>query len=126
MSMELKKPAMAGTTESSDVMVMLRPNPAGGIVIDLKSDVMVSFGDAIEATVRDVMKEFDVNDAQVSIVDKGALDFVIRARMQCAICRAAEIQYYWGKEDGYVKLAHAYLHVRGRHQPGEDDPGRVL
>ena len=103
MSMELKKPAMAGTTESSDVMVMLRPNPAGGIVIDLKSDVMVSFGDAIEATVRDVLKEFDVNDAQVSIVDKGALDFVIRARMQCAICRAAEIQYDWGKEDGHGK-----------------------
>ena len=103
MSMELKKPAMAGTTESSDVMVMLRPNPAGGIVIDLKSDVMVSFGDAIEATVRDVLKEFDVNDAQVSIVDKGALDFVIRARMQCAICRAAEIQYDWGKEDSYGK-----------------------
>lgn len=103
MSMELKKPAMAGTTESSDVMVMLWPNPAGGIVIDLKSDVMVSFGDAIEATVRDVLKEFDVNDAQVSIVDKGALDFVIRARMQCAICRAAEIQYDWGKEDGYGK-----------------------
>ncbi len=101
--MELKKPAMAGTTESSDVMVMLRPNPAGGIAIDLKSDVMVSFGDAIEATVRDVLKEFDVNDAQVSIVDKGALDFVIRARMQCAICRAAEIQYDWGKEDGYGK-----------------------
>lgn len=103
MSMELKKPAMAGTTESSDVMVMLRPNPAGGIVIDLKSDVIVSFGDAIEATVRDVLKEFDVSDAQVSIVDKGALDFVIRARMQCAICRAAEIQYDWGKEDGYGK-----------------------
>ena len=103
MSMELKKPAMAGTTESSDVMVMLRPNPAGGIVIDLKSDVMVSFGDAIEATVRDVLKEFDVADAQVSIVDKGALDFVIRARMQCAICRAAEIQYDWGKEDGHGK-----------------------
>ena len=101
--MELKKPAMAGTTESSDVMVMLRPNPAGGIVIDLKSDVIVSFGDAIEATVRDVLKEFDVNDAQVSIVDKGALDFVIRARMQCAICRAAEIQYDWGKEDGHGK-----------------------
>ena len=103
MSMELKKPAMAGTTESSDVTIMLRPNPAGGIVIDLKSDVMVSFGDAIEATVRDVLKEFDVQDAQVSVVDKGALDFVIRARMQCAICRAAEIQYDWGKEDGYGK-----------------------
>ena len=44
-----------------------------------------------------------VENARVSIVDKGALDFVIRARMQCAICRAAEIQYDWGKEDGYGK-----------------------
>ena len=97
--MELKKPAMAGTTESSDVMIMLRPNPGAGIVIELQSDVKAMFGDAIEATVRQVLKEFDVTDAQVGIVDKGALDFVIRARMQCAVCRAAEIQYDWEKED---------------------------
>ena len=40
-----------------------------------------------------------MNDAVVAVVDKGALDFVIRARMQCAICRAAEVSYDWGKED---------------------------
>jgi len=101
--MELKKPAMAGTTESSDVMITLRPNPEGGIVIDLKSDVKALFGDAIEKTIREVLGEFQVENALVSVVDKGALDFVIRARMQCAICRAAEIQYDWGKEDGYGK-----------------------
>ena len=98
-SMELKKPAMAGTTESSDILITLRPNPAGGIVIDLKSDVMTTFGDAIEATIRQVLREFDVQDAWVSAVDKGALDFAIRARMQCAICRAAEIEYDWSRED---------------------------
>ena len=97
--MELKKPAMAGTTESSDVMITLRPNPGKGIEIDLTSDVKTMFGDAIEATVREVLKEFDVTDAWVGVVDKGALDFAIRARMQCAICRAAEISYDWGKED---------------------------
>ena len=37
--MELKKPAVAGTLESSDVQIMLRPNPGEGIHIDLKSDV---------------------------------------------------------------------------------------
>ena len=98
--MELKKPAMAGTTESSDVMIMLRPNPGQGIVIDLQSDVKAMFGDAIEETVRAVLSEFDVTDAMVGIVDKGALDFVIRARMQCAITRAAEVKYNWTKEDG--------------------------
>lgn len=97
--MELKKPAMAGTTESSDVMITLRPNPGRGIEIDLASDVKAMFGDAIEATVREVLKEFDVTDAWVGVVDKGALDFAIRARMQCAVCRAAEISYDWGKGD---------------------------
>jgi len=83
--MELKKPAVAGTMESSDIMVMLRPNEGRGIEIDIQSDVKATFGEAIKAG-----------------VDKGALDFVIRARMQCAICRAAEIEYDWGKEDPHV------------------------
>ena len=97
--MELKKPAMAGTTEYSDCMINLRPNPGCGIEIDIQSDVKSMFGEAIEETVREVLKEFDVADACVSVVDKGALDFAIRARMQCAVCRAAEISYDWGKED---------------------------
>ena len=101
--MDLKKPAMAGTTESSDILITLRPNPEGGIGIDLKSDVMTTFGDAIKATILEVLKEFDVKDAQVSAVDKGALDFVIRARMQCAVCRAAEIGYDWSREDSHGK-----------------------
>ena len=83
--MELKKPAVAGTMESSDIMVMIRPNEEKGIEIDIQSDVKATFGDAIEATIREVLADFDVNDAVVAVVDKGALDFVIRARMQCAI-----------------------------------------
>lgn len=97
--MELKKPAMAGTLESSDVQITLRPNPGQGIQIHLESDVKTLFGDAIEATVREVLDQFQVTDALVDVNDKGALDFAIRARMECAICRAAEIQYDWGKED---------------------------
>lgn len=97
--MELKKPAMAGTLESSDVQITLRPNPGQGIVIQLQSDVKTLFGEAIEATVREVLDQFQVTDALVDVNDKGALDFAIRARMECAICRAADIQYNWGKED---------------------------
>ena len=37
--MELKKPAVAGTMESSDIMVMLRPNEGRGMEIDIQSDV---------------------------------------------------------------------------------------
>lgn len=97
--MELKKPAMAGTTESSDCMVMISPNPAGGIVFELDSNVKVLFGASIEKTVREVLASFEVTSAAVSVIDKGALDFVIRARTECAVCRAAEISYDWSRED---------------------------
>ena len=100
--MELKKPAVAGTMESSDIMVTLRPNEGRGIEIDIQSDVKATFGEAIEATIREVLADFGVSDAMVAVVDNGALDFVIRVRMQCAICRAAEIEYDWRKEDPHV------------------------
>ena len=100
--MELKKPAVAGTMESSDIMVTLRPNENGGIEIDIQSDVKATFGDAIEATIREVLADFGVENDVVAVVDKGELDFVIRARMQCAICRAAEVSYDWGKEDQHA------------------------
>lgn len=99
--MELKKPASVGTMESSDIMITIRPNGDRGIVIELQSDVKTTFGDAIEATIRAVLQEAGVKNAAVSAVDKGALDFTIRARMQCAICRAAEIPYDWSKEDSH-------------------------
>lgn len=97
--MKLKKTAMAGTMESSDCMIALSPNPDGGIMIELDSNVKALYGDSIEASVREILAKFDVTDACVSIVDKGALDFVIRARMECAVCRAAEISYDWSRED---------------------------
>lgn len=100
--MTICKPAVAGTMESSDIMITLRPNEGKGIEIDIQSDVKATFGDAIEATLREVLAEFGVTDAAVAVVDKGALDFVIRARMQCVICRAAEIEYDWGKEDAHA------------------------
>ena len=101
--MILKKPAMAGTLESSDVQITLRPNPNGGVQLNLRSDVMAQFGDVIRDTVMEELKKFDLNDVVVDVEDKGALDFVIRSRLQCAICRGAEISYNWAEEDGHGK-----------------------
>ncbi len=97
--MTLKIPAVAGTLESSDVQIAIAPNPGQGIEIDLESDVKAQFGEAIEETVRDVLAEFDIADASVRLLDKGALDCVIRARLRCAICRSAETPYDWTRED---------------------------
>ena len=97
--MEIKKPAVAGTLESSDCQITIRPNPGHGIEIDLESDVKVMFGDSIMETVKRTLEEFQVSDAEVEIRDRGALDCVIKSRMQCVICRGAEEHYDWSRED---------------------------
>ena len=96
--LKLKKAAVAGTLESSDVMISVEPGRQGAI--EITSEVKELFGKAIEQTVRDVLQEFQVESAYVVVRDKGALDFAIRARMECAVCRAAEITYDWSKYDG--------------------------
>ncbi len=95
--MEIKRPAMAGSVESSDCMVTVRPGQSG-IEIDLQSDVEMMFGASILETAQQSLAELGVDQAQVSIVDRGALDCVIRARVQCAALRAAERSYDWSRE----------------------------
>lgn len=103
--MEIKKPAICGTLESSDIQVTIRPNEGGGVEIELESVVKAIFGDAIEETVREVLDELEVKDAHVALVDKGALDCVIRSRMQAAILRACGERYDWSKEDALWRTA---------------------
>ena len=80
--------ATAGTLESSDVFVTLEPR-AKGIEIEIEIDSVVKnqFGDAIRHTVEEVLAELDVRNAKLSIVDRGALDCVIRARVETAVMR---------------------------------------
>ena len=100
--MEIKKPAVAGTLESSDCQIVIRPNGGEGIEIELESDVAVMFGDSIRETVNNTLEEFGIKDAYVEIRDKGALDCVIKARMECVILTIG-ISNARGKQQGRVK-----------------------
>ena len=80
------KIASAGTMESSDAYVEIAPG-AGCIEIELESVVKGQFGAAIESVVREVLAECGVTDAKVSVTDRGALDCVLRARVETAILR---------------------------------------
>lgn len=84
--MEITKIASAGTMESSDVYVEIEPGN-GQLEICLESVVKVQYGAAIEATVREVLQEQGVTDACVRVNDRGALDCVIRARVEAAVAR---------------------------------------
>jgi len=87
--MEIKKTAIAGTLESSDIQLTIS-KADNGISIDLQSDVKKVFGDQIESVIKDTLAKLDIKDAKVKAVDKGALDCVIKARTIAAIQRAAE------------------------------------
>ena len=86
---EVKKKASAGTLESSDVYVEIEPS-AEGLVIDLQSVVQAQYGNAIEAAVREVLQENGVERANVKVMDRGALECVIRARVETAVLRSKE------------------------------------
>ena len=94
--MELKQTAMAGTMESSDIMVTIEPKSEGGIELELTSSVMQQFGRRIEEVIRETLQGLGVENAAVNAVDKGALDCTVRARVSAAALRAAgQEEYPW-------------------------------
>lgn len=84
--MKIMKNASAGTMESSDVYVEIEPG-TDGIQLEVDSVVIRQFGDAIREVVKDVLAEQGVESANVRIVDRGALECVLRARVETAILR---------------------------------------
>lgn len=85
--MEVKRKARAGTNEKSDIYVEVSPEK-GGIYIELESTVGRCFGENIEATIKKAVEQSGVRDARIKAIDKGALDYVIEARMETVLKRA--------------------------------------
>ncbi len=85
--MEIMKPAIAGTLESSDCQVTVEPGD-GEIDFTLKSSVMNQYGNQIRRVVMETLENLEVSNVKISIVDKGALDCTIKARVEGAIFRS--------------------------------------
>ena len=83
--MEIIKSASAGTMESSDVYVEIEPG--SGLDIELESVVFTQFGNSIRSAVMAVLEENNVANAHLRVTDRGALECVIRARVETAILR---------------------------------------
>lgn len=91
--MQIHKAAVAGTLESSDAMI--RVAPAQGLDIEINSSVGKQFGEQIEATVKAVLNQLNVTNAQIIVEDKGALDCVLQARLKAALQRATDEAINW-------------------------------
>ncbi|MFC0225129.1 citrate lyase acyl carrier protein [Serratia aquatilis] len=88
--MKLLREAVAGTLESSDVMIRIAPLTDQEIDIVISSMVEKQFGAAIRRTVLEVLQHYQLRGVQVMVDDKGALDCILRARLHTALLRASE------------------------------------
>ena len=95
--MEILKSAVAGTLVSSDALVTVEPGE--GIELSISSSVMNQYGRQIKAAVLETLERLDVKDANVTVVDKGALECTLKARVECAVfrsCDASSANIPWG------------------------------
>ena len=72
----------------SDCLVEFEPKTRGGITLALESKVESLYGDSIRKELADACAALGVEHAAFRIVDRGALPYVLAARIEAAIRRA--------------------------------------
>ena len=85
--MEIKKPAIAGTLESSDCQVTVEAGE-GKVVFSLESAVINQYGNQIKKVAYETLENLGIDNVKLTIVDKGALDCTIKARIEAAVYRS--------------------------------------
>ena len=78
-------------------MVTVEPGE-GKVDFSLESSVINQFGNQIRKVTLETLKNLDINDVRITIVDKGALDCTLKARIEGAVYRSVD-QYEnlpWG------------------------------
>lgn len=86
--MVISKEASAGNVTKNDALVTVSPNSENGIEVELISIVDKQFGKNMIKAAEDMAHEMGVTSAHIRVEDKGALDYVIKARTEAAILRA--------------------------------------
>jgi citrate lyase subunit gamma (acyl carrier protein) len=90
--MKITKEAIAGTLESSDLLVKVAPSDKGTREIVIRSEVIKQFGKQIKRVVTETLDKLSISEGSVVLEDKGALDCVIKARVETAVLRGAGSQ----------------------------------
>lgn len=76
-----------GSSVRSDCWVSIQCNTGSGINFILESKVKVLYGESIEKLVRGMLEFYEIDAAEVTLEDAGALPFVIMARLETAVRR---------------------------------------
>ena len=88
--MKIGTAGSADPKTKSDCFVSFEAKNSSGIEIELKSKVMPMYGNAIRKLATEVLDFYEIKNAKLIIADKGALDFVLAARIEAAIKQVVE------------------------------------
>ncbi len=81
--------SQAGTFESSDLIVLIEPlMNESGRKVEIESIVLLQYGENLKSIVTEMLDQFELTDVHLIVKDKGALEPVVRARMETAILRS--------------------------------------
>lgn len=86
--MKIIKEAIAGSLESSDCLIMVKPSEK--LEIEIDSIVQKRYGEQIRATVEEILKDMGVTAGYYFIQDKGAVDYCLCARVTTVTRRGCE------------------------------------
>jgi citrate lyase subunit gamma (acyl carrier protein) len=86
--MQIRRKATAGTSQSSDLMVVVEP--ADILSIEIESTVKKQYEHLIRSRIQEPLARLGVTAARIRVSDRGALDYAIDARVEAALRRAAE------------------------------------
>ena len=80
----------------SDCFVSLELKSSGGIKINLTSRVDVLYQNSIQDLANEILDFFVIKDAKLEIIDRGALPFVLAARIEAAVkhCLDTEKEFW--------------------------------
>ena len=84
----MKKKAFAGNTGDkvrSDCFITMEKTASGNIDLHINSKVQTMFGSNIKKLCLEILDFFDIKGADITVDDKGALPFVIAARLEACI-----------------------------------------
>lgn len=86
--MKANRSVTAGSLESSDVLVTIRPSTDPRVDCSIESIVIKQYGARIRKVAEELVAAAGLTNASVLVQDRGALECTLRARMETAIGRA--------------------------------------
>ena len=81
------KIGQAGSLESNDCLITVTELDNNTITIKINSIVDAFFHEQIEKVIKGTLQEQNINNVSVECLDKGALDYTIKARLITALSR---------------------------------------